>query len=76
MLYCRYLEEELIIEKYPVDVTKRKMNYDRKEYYIYGVKIPEQFLPIFQGKRIVLTKGFGRKNHSLIINVFLEPEWE
>lgn len=76
MLYCRYLEEELIIEKYSVNVTKRKMNYDEEEYYIYGVKIPEQFLPIFQGKRIVLTKGFGRKNHSLIINAFLEPEWE
>lgn len=66
MLYARDLEEELIIDKYLVDVTRRKMNYIEEEYYIYSVKIPEHFLSIFQGKQLVLTKGFGRKNHSII----------
>lgn len=76
MLYGRDLEEELIIDKYLVDVTRRKMNYIEEEHYIYGVKIPEHFLSIFQGKQLVLTKGFGRKNHSIILNIFIEPEWE
>ncbi len=76
MLYGRYLEEESIIDQYLVDVTKREMNDDGEEYYIYGIKIPEQFLSIFQGEQLVLTKGFGRKNHSIILNIFLGPEWE
>lgn len=75
MHYFRYLEKEINIEKYLVDVTKRKMNYKGNTYFEYGVKIPEQYLPIFKGKRLVLTKGFGREDHSMILNIFLESEW-
>lgn len=76
MFYDRYLEEESIIDKYLVDVTKREMNDNGDVYYIYDVRIPEQFLPVFQGKQLILTQGFRRKNHSMVLNIFSEPEWE
>ena len=65
---------DMMHSRVPLDVTK--YDYIEEEYYIYSVKIPEHFLSIFQGKQLVLTKGFGRKNHSIILNIFLEPEWE
>lgn len=76
MRYARYLDDELFIEKYSVDVTKKEMYDGEDTYFEYGIKIPKQFVPIFQGQRLVLTKGYGRKGGQTIVNIFFESEWE
>ena len=74
MRYARYLDNELFIEKYIVDVTKKEV-YEEDAYFEYSIKIPEQFASIFRGQRLVLTKGFGKKGYPTIVNIFLEAEW-
>lgn len=76
MRYARYLDDELLIEKYVVDVTRKEVYDDEGANFEYGIKIPEKFVPIFQGQQLVVTRGYGRKGHPVIINIFLESAWE
>ena len=60
MRYARYLDDELLIEKYVVDVTRKEVYDDEGANFEYGIKIPEKFVPIFQGQQLVVTRGYGR----------------